>query len=426
MSKEKSKHIIFLGAGASASSGYPLANRLVLLMSDRKTFFNEVNRCQKECGDPELDGPEKSVISQYLNAFQEAVKNLRLGAFASVDELSRLSVGSNHASSVRSLKKLLRYVFALYNPHQNSLAETDYRPFIYALFGTSSRIRDDTAIISFNYDPYFEFSLRQAFWVRQNINPNDRERHSVLTQAITSGFEKPSDLSWLKHNGFCHLKLHGVCVVPADPKHERTKLSIDDNIPFNANDFFTFDSLLLKLVWFAQQPHFNRDSPIIFPWEIIHESGRLLTREEFLQAVGNDWEYTNLYDLFVGLWQKAKDEVSTGSKFSFVGLSMSSFLEPAFRYLFSDLKSRAQFVVVNPENKRFENHNSQLHPRSPRGKTFAMLNKFVGKDFRFIKSTPGIITTQQLEENELITQFNQPEITAYSSFADFIYWELGS
>jgi hypothetical protein len=100
-------------------------------------------------------------------------------------------------------------------------------------------------------------------------------------------------------------------------------------------------------------------------------------------------------------------------------------LEPPFRYLFSDLKGRAQFIVVNPENKRFENHINPLHPRSPRGKTFGMLKKFVSEDLRFVQSAPGVITTKQLEEFETIVGDNKPAITACDSFADFTYWELG-
>ncbi len=36
------KHVIFLGAGASASSGYPLVNDLRLLMSSRAHFKKSV------------------------------------------------------------------------------------------------------------------------------------------------------------------------------------------------------------------------------------------------------------------------------------------------------------------------------------------------------------------------------------------------
>ena len=44
MNQNKGKHVIFLGAGASASSGYPMANRLTLLMSDRQTLIQEILR----------------------------------------------------------------------------------------------------------------------------------------------------------------------------------------------------------------------------------------------------------------------------------------------------------------------------------------------------------------------------------------------
>jgi hypothetical protein len=124
--ENKSKHVIFLGAGASASSGYPMANRLTLLMADRRTLFEEIVRCSKDFGEVwEAAWFRKSAITIYLDSFNAATAALRDGAFATMDELSRLSVGGEHAANIRMLKKLMRYVFAMYNPHKLHIAETE-------------------------------------------------------------------------------------------------------------------------------------------------------------------------------------------------------------------------------------------------------------------------------------------------------------
>ena len=92
--QSKVKHVIFLGAGASASSGYPLASRLTLLMADRQTLVREIIRCSNEFGEVwEASWFRDSAIVHYLDTFKVATATLRDGAFATMDELSRLSVG---------------------------------------------------------------------------------------------------------------------------------------------------------------------------------------------------------------------------------------------------------------------------------------------------------------------------------------------
>ena len=428
MNQNKGKHVIFLGAGASASSGYPMANRLTLLMSDRKTLIQEILRCSRDSGEEwRADWFHDSAVTRYLDSFNSATIPLRNGAFATMDELSHLSVGGEHAANIRMLKKLMRYVFALYNPHIHELAKTDYRPLIQAILGHSSRLREDISILSFNYDPYFEFSLRLAFMLRQRVNPNNPEDHARLRQAITSGFENPIDRTWLDRDGFCHLKLHGVCVFPGDPTRSRKTLPVQpgDDIPLNAHDFFDFTTLTGKLAALAHPPFSQEEPPVLLPWEIIHDSGRLLSREEFLTAVTNEWQHANLYDLFAGIWQRAKQEVMAATRFSFVGLSMGPLLQPAARYLFSGRSGTAEFIVVNPDNEHFKSHSNKPHPRSPAGRTFALLDKIVSPDFRFTESITGMNEKYSImEQFEMVRAEYQPAITTYNTFSEFIQWEL--
>src|SRR5580765_391890 len=90
------KHVIFLGAGASKSSGYPLANELTLLMCDRRTFIEELRRVFSNDGGDHLQFADNSVITQY-HQLSEAAKILRNGDFATMDELSKLAVAGPHA-----------------------------------------------------------------------------------------------------------------------------------------------------------------------------------------------------------------------------------------------------------------------------------------------------------------------------------------
>jgi hypothetical protein len=397
-------------------------------MSDRRTLIEEIIRCSRDSGEEcNASWFRDNAITDYLDSFNAVTSVLRDGAFETMDELSRLSVGGEHSANIRILKKLMRFIFALYNPHLHALAESDYRPLIQALLGHSSQIREDISIVSFNYDPYLEFSLRLAFMNRQFVNPGDSADYIALRQAITSGFENPNDLSWLEREGFCHLKLHGACVFPGDPTRPRKRLPVQggDDIPLNASDFFGFSTLHGKLAALAHPPLSREEPPVLLPWEIVHESGHLLSREEYLTAVKGDWQHANLYQLFSGIWQKAKQEVTSASKVSFVGLSMGPFVVPATRYLFSGRTGAAEFAVVNPENERFKTHSDRLHPRSPAGRTYAILEKIVSSDFRFTESTTSLNEKCSLEEQfENVKADYHPAITSYNSFSEFIQREL--
>src|ERR1017187_4604615 len=154
MSKLK-KHVIILGAGASVTSGYPDANRLTVLMCDRQTFLNElVARPAAEGEDKTSEWVHNSKIRDYYQSFNETVQLLRAGDFATMDELSSLAVGGHRAPEISKLKKLMRFVFALNNPEVTHWPKSDYRALINVLFNRTSQLKEDIAILSFNYDPY--------------------------------------------------------------------------------------------------------------------------------------------------------------------------------------------------------------------------------------------------------------------------------
>ena len=102
------------------------------------------------------------------------------------------------------MKQLVGIILALHNPEKsyklpsgqetNGFESSDYYPLIQRLFGGSDKVRDDIAILSYNYDPYFEFLLNRAY--RTNPSPtmcfpwellNDKDE--FVTQDKFAGLE---------------------------------------------------------------------------------------------------------------------------------------------------------------------------------------------------------------------------------------------
>ena len=142
----KPKHVIFLGAGASATSGYPMANRLTLLMSDRLTLIQEILQCLRDSGEQWAKGWfHNSAITRYLTPLTRRRFRYVTVHLPRSMSFSRLSVGGEHASNIRMLKKLmcdifLRFIILTLIAYQKLI--TPESP-IQALLGHSSRIRED-------------------------------------------------------------------------------------------------------------------------------------------------------------------------------------------------------------------------------------------------------------------------------------------
>src|SRR5881396_3549869 len=149
---QRKKHVILLGAGASCTSGYPLADRLRLLMSSEKDFKAELSRVL----------PDKAAFTSAL-AFdllfrpnEQAIELFRHGGFATIDEFSKLA-GAKYPKEVQELKKLLRFVLAIDNPEEN-FTRSDYYVFIQKLFRSDLfSLRDDVTTLTFNDDPYLPY-----------------------------------------------------------------------------------------------------------------------------------------------------------------------------------------------------------------------------------------------------------------------------
>jgi hypothetical protein len=414
------KHVIFLGAGASKTSGYPLANDLTLLMCDIRTFKNELRKVLARENGKHVEFAENSVITKF-HELSSAAKILRDGDFVTMDELSNLALGGAHAGKILDLKRLMRLVFSLNNPDIYHFATSDYRPLIQKLF-TDAELREDVTILSFNYDPYLDYRLSTAFSSRQQVRPSKSQALRDTYQAINSGLLDPNDSNWLSKPGFCHLKLHGTCVLP-DPLPKR-KLTLPvqpgEDPALTTAHLFSFETMPL-LANLVQPPFSDQDPPALLPWEIIHGDGRLLTADEFTTVVGDGWQHIKLYPLFKRVWERAREEVQHADKVSFVGLSFGRFLVPEFKFLFAGKKGDLQVTIANPDNEKFKNYENPLHPNSPAGKVFDLLCRELQLE---IKMYGSFSEYDRNFDERIYEASHQPTITCHSWFSDFIQAEL--
>ena len=389
------KHVIFLGAGASKSSGYPLANELRLRLSSENHFVSWVKQCFPKA-------PEGTVLAatEYFRHFESSIDLFRRGAFASVDEFCRCISdqckpdGDQHElDHVENMRWLTRAVLGALNP-EHKFEDSEYYLFIQKLFRTDSleKFRDDISILTYNYDPYLEFLLLRA-WAARNGGcwPADAD----LGNSITGGFFNPQNLGWTESNQprLRLLKLHGsICSFVAGERLITPDHLFEDEGSRRAGTLF--DSRDQR-----------RAPPIIFPWEILDEDLRF--RDKDFPNHGAQ----NYRIFFHKVWERAREEVQGAEKISFVGLSMHGFLKLGFRYLFKGKSNRVQVVVANTLNKVFREsyRTGQNLPNSPCQQVIDLLNEVT--DINRITSA-GQLTNQG------------HRVIARYSFEDFIKNEL--
>jgi hypothetical protein len=147
----------------------------------------------------------------------------------------------------------------------------------------------------------------------------------------------------------------------------------------------------------------------------------LLNQEEFTSAVGADWQHAPLFPFFRLLWERARKEVLAADKISFVGMSLSPYLESGLKFLFSGKRGDVQLVVANPDVERFSNLENHLHPNSPAGRAFEIMTRcgFDGRVFGSYSEYDGCIRFKDFE-----TEDHETTVTSHRTFRDFIESEL--
>ncbi len=392
-------------------------------MCDPLTFRKRLEEEVGNEGNP--DGINPKSLSDFVQRYvgsTPAIDFLREGDFATMDELSKHFFGGEHAAKIRELKKRMRLALAFGNPFRTHYAISDYRFFIQKLF-VNGPLRQDVKILSFNYDPYFEWRLYRAFLSRWGAATHLIKPPTWMPRAIHSGLDDANDLGWLGEEGFCHLKLHGACVFPTRDHNKPSMLPIQPNVSphLEAKYLFAFN-VFARLTSLCQPPLSNEEPPAILPWEIVHETEtKLLTESEFKTAVGSDWQHCSLYPLFRGIWERARREVQSADKISFVGLSFGEYMEPGLRYLFNGKAGDIQMVIANRETPKFKGR--EEHPNSPSSRVYQMLTERCGLKARVFGSFSEFEATQV---EDYRTEEHEPTMTCHEFFKDFIKAEMQS
>jgi hypothetical protein len=365
----KKKHVIILGAGASVTSGYPMADKLRLLTSSETALRDEL-AIHGKTNYEHLD----KIVREMMGGNLKAVVDLfRHGGFGSVDEFSRLANNRYHRE-IQGLKRLLRFALSLHDP-ENNFHKSDYYAFIQRLFINGLfPLRNDIAILTFNYDPYLPYLLAKAHKIRSEAVGHDETANEV--DAITSGFSLFNVGALEAANDLCVLQLHGTVAWPIIGQGEQ-KISTDDLFGKSIEDRI-------------QRLCFSRASisepPILFPWEIMSDGGTFIDYKGFcLREAPEHGQITPVvqpYHLFVSIWKRAQREITSATKISFVGLSMHEFLNPAFKFLFQDKQNDGvQFVVANKDLSLFPGPKALGNRSSPAAKAGNLLHDVWSKRF---------------------------------------------
>lgn len=354
MQVKPGKHVIFLGAGASNLSGYPLANELRLLISSRQRWHDALVKYEAKHG---LHGKISKLGLPFWDKHIQALTLFRNGGFATLDEFCLLA-GHQFQAEIHGLRRLVRAALGLFNPEEK-FEGSEYYGFVQALFKEDLiNLRDDITVLTYNYDPYLEFLLTRALEHRRQIRRagqppflmdkeafSQLENHTNAIYSVTSGFASPNNLAWLENDkgqpSFCVLKLHG-------------------SLCFRVDTVAGYDALFSEapLERATKLLQGNADSitpPILFPWEVMTDQG----------FVGNDsplsQQFGSLYHLFRGIWERARREVQAADKISFVGLSLHRYLHEGLKYLFKEKAGEVEVCIANPDNTPFQRDRTETH-----------------------------------------------------------------
>lgn len=414
-SKAPHKHVIFLGAGASVTSGYPLANDLRLRLSNVRQLIFDLEELAKKTF-ASIDFQERKVCRDYFDQFKDTLEQFRHGGFESVDAFSKLA-SVKYPAFVQEMKKLMWLALSLHNP-ELMFDKSDYYPFIQRLFSDEAlpSLKRNVAVLSYNYDCYFEYLLIKAQSYRNRLG-GIPEPTEALKNVLSSGFFKPSAFRDLQNTNqqFRHFKLHG-SIDFADAQTHRELFDVPGT---------------RRLVQFNTTKEQIRTPPVIFPWEIFDEKGEFIAESDFIfikEANNINDGYraaaqeiaVNLHRLYKQIWEGAKEAVQHADKISFVGMSMHHYLESGLRYLFQDKHTPAQVVVANPLNEYFKDERQRLHPASPSGQVTRIL-KSVAPKLTYHKS---FSEKDSPMGDEQYARQTTGSLTARYYFKDFIEREM--
>src|SRR5258706_8035938 len=85
------KHVIFLGAGASASAGYQLGSGLAELMREPNQLRNELQKCLQLSGMSLEKARERcgEIFDPFISRFQEPLQMFKVSGYSTIDHFSK-------------------------------------------------------------------------------------------------------------------------------------------------------------------------------------------------------------------------------------------------------------------------------------------------------------------------------------------------
>jgi hypothetical protein len=180
------KHVIFLGAGASVTSGYPAASDLRLRLSSERQMEADLQKLDVH------HTRAAEIIRGCFADFKASVELFRHGGFGSVDEFAKLA-SVKYPEHVQVLKRLTHLGLALHNPEDN-FQTSDYYPFIQRLFNDRElySLKSHITLLSYNYDCFLDYLLIKAQTYRSKLagkSPPTTQHKNCLS----SGFFAPAD-----------------------------------------------------------------------------------------------------------------------------------------------------------------------------------------------------------------------------------------
>jgi len=401
------KHVIFLGAGASHSSGYPLADKL----RERMGSWNAVRQNLPHDGNVNPDDEKR--LQDFGDDFAKVITLFREGGFGSVDEFCKMAATGYAKKTAVSLKHLMRICLCcLHNP-ENDYLKSDYYPFVQKLFNPDSPgLRGDVTVMSFNYDPYLEFILHRAYLQRQAVC-NNRSGIGDQDNAIQGGFLTPETNTLEKFEGFVLLKLHGTVAYPTPTISGRI-----NHQHFFETKSFSGVRLAGHLIHALRVSH---SIPTFFPWEILNEEGSLKPEPKDAQG-----EEKMLKNLCIRTWIRAQKEVQQATKVSFVGLSMHPYLSPGFTFLFKNKTNPIEVVVANEAHKDFRAlyEVSEVHSATPAGKVFGILKSVLEHNLSIKRRGAVHTDISKIYSHRSTGDGADAIVRRRQSFQDFILHEL--
>jgi hypothetical protein len=427
------KHVIFLGAGASKTSGYPLGDDLrkdgMASAEGLRAVFGKALHKYGIQKDSEIEQFYKA-FDGWVPPYRQSLQLFREGCFGTIDEFCKL-IGKERPDEVVKMKKVLRFVLGLHFP-ELEFPKSDYYPFIQRLYASDLyNLRDDVVVISFNYDVYLEWLLRRASITREaamtkpelaKISPSETV-HATVTSGFSGGSTAQKTIR--DGSGFCVLKLHGMIAWPKRTEFASGAASKD----MDYGEIFggTPQDRLRTLL---SQDKERGMPPIVFPWEIMNGVGGFIEEKDFLlpdeahdghRHGGRTVADPHLYSMFKETWIRARKEVQGASKVSFVGLSMHEYLVQGLRYLFEGKTGSVGLVITDHDEVKVSGQ--WVHPAAlSANRAPAKFMEFLGKACPSLICNPG--ASMILPDQRTISSPTASCAKLRKDFADFIAKEM--